>query len=51
MDDPAECDERKGRNFVRKKISLHKRKEIVYKTLRVTIITTINKQLKGRHMK
>jgi len=51
VDRPADYDERNGRNFVRGKINLHKRKEIVCKTLRVTIIKTLNKQLKGRNMK
>ena len=49
MDHPAKCDERNGRNFVGGKINLHKGKEMVYKTLWVTIITKLNKQLKGRN--
>jgi hypothetical protein len=51
VDHPADYDERNGRTFVRGKINLHKRKESVYKTLRVKIITTLNKQRKGRNMK
>jgi hypothetical protein len=51
LDHPADYDERNGRNFVRRKINFHKRKEIVYKKLRVMILTTLNKQLKGRNMK
>ena len=51
MDHPAGSDERNGENFVGVKINLHKGKEIAYKTLRVTIITELNKQLKGRNMK
>jgi len=47
VDHPADSDERKGRNFVGGKIKLHKRKEMVYKTLWVTVITKLNKQLKG----
>ena len=46
MDHPADSDESNGRNFVGEKINLYKGKETVYKTLRVTIITKLNKQLK-----
>jgi hypothetical protein len=51
LDHAADYGERNGKNFVRVKINLHKVKEIVYKALRCTRITAINKQLRRRNMK